>query len=61
MGEMTFTKGGLVTKIHDNGDVSISVAIECDGCHKQCSPNNGLTIRDTGNEVVLWLCEVCKG
>jgi hypothetical protein len=61
MGDMTFIKNGIATRIHDNGDISSSVAIECDGCHKQSSPDNGLTIRDAGNEVVLWLCEACKG
>ena len=61
MGDMTFIKDGIATTIRENGDVTSAVAIECDGCHKQCSPDNGLTIRDTGNEVVLWLCEVCKG
>jgi hypothetical protein len=61
MGEMTFIKAGIATTIHDNGDVTSRVTTICDGCHKQVSPDNGLTIRDTGNEVVLWLCEVCKG
>ena len=61
MGDITFIKQGIATTIRENGDVTSTVAIECDGCYKQCSPDNGLTIRDTGKEVVLWLCEVCKG
>jgi hypothetical protein len=61
MGEMTFIKAGIATTIHDNGDVSSRVAITCDGCHTERNPDNGLTIRDTGNEVIMWLCEACKG
>lgn len=61
MGEMTFIKAGIATTIHENGDITSSVAERCDGCHELRTPDNGLTIRDAGGEVVLWLCEECRG
>ena len=61
MGEMTFIKAGIATTIHDNGDISSRATALCDGCHKESSPDNGRTVVDTGDEVVLWLCEACKG
>ncbi len=61
MGEMTFIKQGIATTIHDNGDVTSQVAVRCDGCEKETNPDNGLTVTNSGGEVVLWLCEVCKG
>jgi hypothetical protein len=61
MGEMTFIKAGIATTIHDNGDVTSRVTVICDGCHKESSPDNGRTVVDTGGEVLLWLCEACKG
>ena len=61
MGEMTFIRDGIATTIYENGDVTSRVTARCDGCEKESSPDNGLSVTDTGGEVVLWLCEVCKG
>lgn len=61
MGEMTFIKQGIATTIHDNGDVTSSLAVECDGCNKLQRQEGGLSITDTGKEVVLWLCSECRG
>ena len=49
MGEMTFIKQGIATTIHDNGDVTSSIAVECDGCNKLQRQDGGHSITDTGN------------
>ena len=61
MGEMTFIKQGIATTIKANGDITSSIATQCDSCFKWSDPIGGLAIADTGNEVVLWLCKECRG
>ena len=61
MGDMTFIKQGVVTTIKANGDVTKTVAAQCDSCFKWSDGLGGLAIRDIGNEVVLWLCSECRG
>ena len=61
MGEMTFTKSGLITKIHDNGDVSSAPAELCDGCNELKLGDFGFKVIDISGTVILWLCEECRG
>ena len=61
MGEMTFVKDGIATTIQANGDITSLLAERCDGCNELRTPDNGLTIRDAGGDIVLWLCKECRG
>ncbi len=60
MGDLEIIKDGFATTIKANGDVSTSVAVQCDGCFNWSNGLGGLDIRDIGREVVLWLCAECR-
>jgi hypothetical protein len=60
MGEMTFIKNGVVTTIHDNGDVSSAPAERCDGCQELKSGDFGFKVIDISGTVILWLCQECR-
>jgi hypothetical protein len=60
MGEMTFIKNGFATTIGRDGEVTTTVAVQCDGCFKWSNGLGGLDIKDIGQEVVLWLCAECR-
>jgi hypothetical protein len=60
MGEMTFIKNGIATKIYDNGDISSAPAQRCDGCQELKSGDFGFKVIDISGTVILWLCEDCR-
>ena len=60
MGEMTFIKNGFAKTIGQDGEVTVTVAVQCDGCFKWSNGLGGLDIKDVGNEVVMWLCADCR-
>ena len=55
MGEMTFIKDGFAKTIGRDGEITVTVAVQCDGCFKWSNGLGGLDIKDVGNEVVMWL------
>ncbi len=60
MGELTFIKDGYATTIHDNGDITVVQAYQCDQCNKWDSSSRGFDVRDISGEVVMWLCAQCR-
>ena len=60
MGEITFIKDGLATTIHDNGDMTVIKAQQCDECKKWDTALGGFSYRDVGGEIVIWLCAQCR-
>ena len=60
MGELTFIKDGLATTIHDNGDMTVVAAKQCDECYEWRTELGGFSYRDVSGEVVLWLCAQCR-
>lgn len=60
MGELTFIKDGYATTIHDNGDMTIVAAQQCDDCLQWKTGHGGFTVRDVSNEPILWLCADCR-
>jgi hypothetical protein len=60
MGEMTFIKDGFAKTIGQDGEVTVTVAVQCDGCFKWSNGLGGLNIKDVGQEVVMWLCADCR-
>jgi hypothetical protein len=60
MGELTFIKDGLATTIHDNGDMTVVAAKQCDECFTWQTELGGFNVRDVSGEVVLWLCAQCR-
>ena len=60
MGDLTFIKDGLATTIHDNGDMTVLKAQQCDQCHKWDTALGGFSVRDVSGEVVMWLCAQCR-
>lgn len=62
MGEISFTKDGIETTIHDDGSTSkrMTGEIQCDDCQNYVPPV-GTTIRDeyTG-EAIMWICVGCR-
>jgi hypothetical protein len=60
MGELTFIKDGLATTIHDNGDITIIKAKQCDECNKWHTALGGFSYRDVSGEIVIWLCAQCR-
>jgi hypothetical protein len=60
MSELTFIKDGVATTIHDNGDMTLVAAQQCDECFEWHTTLGGLPVRDVAGEVVLWLCQQCR-
>ena len=60
MGELTFIKDGVATTIHDNGEMTVVAAKQCDGCFEWRTELGGFAYRDVSREVVLWLCAQCR-
>lgn len=60
MGEITFIKNGLATTIHDNGEMSVVAAKQCDECYEWRTELGGFSYRDVSGEVVIWLCAQCR-
>ena len=60
MGELTFIKNGLATTIHDDGEMTVVKAQQCDECGNWDTALGGLSVRDVAGEVVLWLCSRCR-
>lgn len=60
MGDLTFIRDGLATTIHDNGDVTVLAAKQCDQCNKWDTTLGGFSVRDVSGEVVMWLCAQCR-
>lgn len=60
MGELTFIKDGLATTIHDDGEMTVVNAKQCDSCYKWDTALGGFSYRDVSGEVVLWLCAQCR-
>jgi hypothetical protein len=60
MGELTFIKDGVATTIHDNGEITVIAAKQCDECFKWHTALGGFDVRDVSGEVVLWLCAQCR-
>jgi hypothetical protein len=60
MGEITFIKDGLATTIHDNGDMTVIKAKQCDECNKWDTALGGFSYRDVSGEIVIWLCAQCR-
>jgi len=60
MSEIRFIRDGLATTIHDDGEMTIVRAQQCDECNKWDTSLGGLNVRDVSGEVVLWLCAQCR-
>jgi len=60
MGEITYIKDGIATTIHDNGDMTVVAAKQCDECYEWRTELGGFNVRDVAGEVVLWLCAQCR-
>ena len=60
MGEMTMISNGIATTIHDDGSKTVMPVDQCDNCQEWVTRFGGLTIRDAGNDVVIWLCSRCR-
>ena len=60
MGELTFIREGIATTIHDNGEVTVLAAKQCDQCFEMRTELGGFSYRDVAGEVVLWLCALCR-
>jgi hypothetical protein len=60
MSELTFIRDGVATTIHDNGDITVVAAQQCDECFEWHTTLGGLPVRDVSGEVVLWLCAQCR-
>jgi hypothetical protein len=60
MSELTYIKDGLATTIHDNGEITVVAAKQCDECFKWQTTLGGFNVRDVSGEVVLWLCAQCR-
>ena len=60
MGELTFIKNGLATTIHDDGSKTVVPMDQCDQCNEWVTRDGGLSIRDVGQEIVIWLCAQCR-
>lgn len=60
MSELTFIKDGVATTIHDDGEITVVAAKQCDECNKWHTALGGFSVRDVSGEVVLWLCAQCR-
>jgi hypothetical protein len=60
MGEITFIKDGHASVIHDDGTITTTALDRCDECLEWQTSAGGLTIRDHGQEVVIWVCAKCR-
>jgi hypothetical protein len=60
MGEITFIKDGYASVIHDDGTITTTALDRCDECLEWQTNAGGLTIRDHGQEVVIWVCAKCR-
>ena len=60
MSELTFIRDGVATTIHDNGEITVVAAQQCDECNKWHTTLGGFNVRDVSGEVVLWLCAQCR-
>ena len=60
MSELTFIKDGLATTIHDDGEITVVRAQQCDQCYEWHTALGGFNVRDVSGEVVLWLCAQCR-
>jgi hypothetical protein len=60
MGEITFIKDGYASVIHDDGTITTTALDRCDECLEWQTTAGGLTIRDHGQEVVIWVCAKCR-
>ena len=60
MSELTFIKDGVAITIHDNGDMTVVAAQQCDECFEWHTTLGGLPVGDVSGEVVLWLCAQCR-
>jgi hypothetical protein len=61
MGELTFIRAGVATTIHQDGEVTKSPVTKCDNCDTWGDGVGGLSIRDVDREVLIFLCEECRG
>jgi hypothetical protein len=50
----------VATTIHDNGEITVVAAKQCDECFNWHSALGGFDVRDVSGEVVLWLCTQCR-
>jgi hypothetical protein len=60
MGEITFIKDGYASVIHDDGSITTTALDRCDECLEWQTSAGGLSIRDHGQEVVMWVCAKCR-
>jgi hypothetical protein len=60
MSEITFIKDGYASVIHDDGSITTTALDRCDQCNEWQTASGGLTVRDYGQEVILWLCVKCR-
>lgn len=60
MGELIFIKNGQATTIHDDGSTTSIKVDKCDQCGQWANEDGGLSIRDVGQEIVIWLCAQCR-
>jgi hypothetical protein len=60
MGEITFIKDGYASVIHDDGSITTTALDRCDECLEWQTTSGGLTIRDHGQEIVIWVCAKCR-
>lgn len=60
MGEITFIKDGYASVIHDDGTITTTALDRCDQCLEWQTTSGGLSIRDYGQEVIMWLCAKCR-
>jgi hypothetical protein len=60
MGEITFIKDGYASVIHDDGTITTTALDRCDQCLEWQSTSGGLSVRDYGQEVTVWLCSTCR-
>ena len=60
MGELTFITNGLATTIHDDGEMTVVAAKQCEECGTWQTALGGFSYRDVSGEIVIWLCAQCR-
>jgi hypothetical protein len=60
MGEITFIKDGYASVIHDDGTITTTALDRCDQCLDWQPQSGGLSLKDMGGEVVIWVCAKCR-
>lgn len=60
MGDLTFIRDGIATHINYNGQITKSLAFQCDDCFKWSDGLGGRAVRDVAREIVIWLCSECR-